>query len=97
MSLEADLLSCFLKGATLEVRSAVAPPFTVDLGAAAGAPPGPLTSIVKPTLILRRDGVQLFKVEPAGAADTDAWKVSMAVVVAVVVGAVVLAFILSRK
>lgn len=95
MSVEGAIIAGALQGVTVEVRTAIAPPFTVELGAT-GAP-SPVARLAQPTIILRREGVELFRTSPAGEADPDQWKVTVGLTVAVVVGVLILSLMLSRK
>ena len=91
------LLRGALEGATLEVRTAVAPPVTIDLTPDGARGPNALTRALQPTFIIRRDGLELARVSPAGEADEASWKRTLAVTTAIVLGVLLLSFMLTRK
>jgi hypothetical protein len=86
-----------LEGTTLEVRTAVAPPITIDLSPRVGQAPSALTSALQPTIIIRRDGLEVGRVAPAGEVDPDGWKKVVAVTAGVLLLVVVFSFLVSRK
>lgn len=93
-----SILQGALQGAVLEVRSAVAPPFTVDLSQlASGAPPAPWMEVVKPSLTLSRDGLVILHTAPAGEpGDTD-WQMALGLAVALTVGLLLVVALASRS
>lgn len=75
------LLFGALQGATLEVRSRVAPPVIIDLASFVdGSPPGPIVQLIQPTVTLRRGSDVLLVSSPAGVAGEDTWLVGLVVV-----------------
>lgn len=70
----ADLLASFLSGAEVEVRTTVLPPLRVSLaGLADGSPPGAVTRLLKPEVVVRRGSVELYRAAPVGAPPARAW------------------------
>lgn len=61
------MLGSVLKGATVTVETAVAPPFTVALDDAVGGPPSPLVVALKPRIEIRVGGVLVVPpIQPHG-------------------------------
>lgn len=89
------LLFGALQGVTLEVRSRVAPPITIDVASLVdGSPPGPVVGLIQPTIIVRRGPDTLIQSSPAGIAGEYDWLVG--VVVVSVLSLVVLALVAGR-
>lgn len=92
------ILQGALQGATLEVRTRLAPPFSVDLASLVtpGAP-GAFATIAQPVYTLRRGSQVILRSAPAGEPSPDAWKWTLGVLAVVMVGVVVASIALSRK
>jgi hypothetical protein len=60
---------------TLEVRTALTPPFQVSTAVSSGGPPNPFATFAKPTIVgLGTDGVtELFTIAPYGEAGPTDW------------------------
>lgn len=84
-----------LQGAQLEIQSQLYPPLVIDL--TPGGEGSRFMQLLKPTFIVRKGGAELFRASPAGVGDPEAWKVTLAVSVAVVVGVLLLSLMLTRK
>jgi hypothetical protein len=83
-----------LQGTTLEVQTAVLPPQVVDLGSNGDASEQSwAVRLLKPLVILRRDGIEVARVAPAGEPLPDEWHTA-ALVVAAVVALLVVAVVL---
>lgn len=64
--MSAALIDTLLDGTQVRVRANGMPELVVDAREAAAAPPSALMKLLKPMLILERDGVELYRVAPYG-------------------------------
>ena len=60
------LVEAAFSGASVSVSTELGGPVTLDLEGATGGPPNPLLAWLKPSVVFRRNGSELYRFEPYG-------------------------------
>lgn len=86
------LVSGFLEGSTLQIRTTMLPPVTVELSPTAPSGPvsGAISKVMKPKLVFLRNGQPFLNYAPWGEPSDTAWRLPVFLAMALLVLLIVL-------